>query len=165
MSEQNGTSPPAFLTREAMLAHAGDLPVEHVVIDGWGTAIVRGLSAAERDAYEASVVILRQDRQGRTIEGRDYDNVRAKLVVRVLVDPDGKPLFGAHEYDVVGQMPAIVIDRIWEAGTRLSGMTEADIKELAEGFGETRPEPSGSPSPSGSGAPSPSLAAGSAPAS
>ncbi len=151
-----------ILTRDAILKHAGDLPVEHVEIEGWGTALVRGMSAAERDQYEASVVIMRRERGGRVTEGRDYDNIRAKLVVRVLIGEDGKPLFGAHEYDVVGQLPAAAVDRIWEAGTRLSGMTDADIEELARDFTGTTSGGSGTPSPATSAAPSPSLPGGSA---
>jgi hypothetical protein len=145
-----------ILGREAFLAHAGELPTEKVVIEGWGTAIIQGLSAAARDSYEASVVVLRRGKGGRTEEGRDFDNVRAKLVVRCLIGTDGRPLFGAHEYDLVGQLPAMVIDKLWEAATRLSGMTEEDIEELAGDFPETPPERSGSPSPSPSAAPSPS---------
>ena len=145
-----------FLTREALLAHAGDLPTEKVEIEGWGTAIIRGLSASARDQYEASVVILRRGRGGRMEEGRDFDNVRAKLIVLCLVDPDGNLLFKANEYDVLGQLPASVMDQFWEVATRLSGMTDEDIEELAGDFPATPPEPSATPSPSPSAALSPS---------
>ena len=147
-----------FLTRAMLDARAGDLPTEKVDIPGWGTAIVRGLSAAERDAYEADVVIMRRTRSGRMEEGRDYHNIRAKLVVRCLVDPDGNLLYKPNEYDVLGTLPAAVVDPLWEAATRLSGMTDEDVQELVEDFGETPTSSSGSPSPSPSAAPSPSLA-------
>ena len=145
-----------FVTRDALLARAGELPTEKVDVDGWGTFIVRGLSASQRDQYEASVVIMRRAKGGRLEEGRDYDNVRAKLVVRCLVTPDGEPMFKPNEYDVLGQLPAVLVDQLWEAATRLSGMTDDDIEELAGDFPATPPEPSGSPSPSPSDAPSPS---------
>ena len=146
------------LGREDLLKRAGDLPIEDVEVPGWGTVRVRGLSAAARDRYEASVVIMRRGRGGRMEEGRDFDNVRAKLVVMCLVDDAGDLLFKENEYDVLGQLPAGVVDQLWEVACKLSGMGEDDVAELVQDFGTTRGPSSDSPSPLPSGAPSASLA-------
>lgn len=155
----------SVLGRADFEKRALDLPIREVEIEGWGTARLRGLSAAQRDQYEASTVVLRRERSGRTTEGRDYDNVRAKLVVRCLVDADDQRLFGDHEYDVLGQLPATVVNQLWEVASELSGMTDEDVKELVEGFEPTRGESSTTPSPSPSGAQSPSSSTGSPPGS
>src|SRR5690348_13613573 len=56
---------------------------------GDDVVLVRGLSALEWDAHQASVRMMGKD--GQQI-GIDESNVSAKLAVRVMVDGDGKRL-------------------------------------------------------------------------
>lgn len=105
-----------------------DLPSEDVTVPEWGgmTVHVRGLTAAERDAFEADSI---------TGRGRNRDvnlrNIRARLVVRCLVDDDGARVFGDDDVDALGGKSAAALNRLFDVASRLSGLSDADVEELA----------------------------------
>lgn len=116
-----------MLSRDDILK-ADDITTREVEVPEWGgTVIVRGLSAKERDNWEAS--LLRQ--RGNQMV-RDSSNIRAKLVVRVLVDDDGKRLFSDGDAAVLGDKCIAAIDRIFETAAELSAITDEDVEELAK---------------------------------
>jgi len=121
----------ALLDRAAIEA-AQDIPTEDVEVPEWGgTVRLRGLTGAQRDAYEASVVEM----QGETRRFK-LQNLRARLVALWLVDEDGKQLFsGPAAVNALGGKSAKPLDMLFDRARRLSGLTEDDIAELAEDFG------------------------------
>lgn len=150
-----------LLDREAILSHRHDLPFEDVEVPQWGGLVrVRGLSGKDRDAYEASTIIVRAGRKGLE-EGRDLDNLRARLIVRCLVDEQGERLFHDGEYDVLGDLPGVIVNKLWEVASRLSGLGDEDLAELVQDFATTPGGDSSTPSPSPSAARSKSSSKGS----
>lgn len=116
--------------RETILA-ADDLPREKVDVPEWSCAVyVRALTGAERDAFEASVI---QDGKA------TLDNIRAKLVVRSVVDDAGARVFTDADAAALGAKSGKALNRLFPVAQRLGGLTEADVRELA---GNSVPGPS-----------------------
>ncbi len=121
-----------FLSREAILA-IQDIPSEDVFVPEWNTWVrVRGLTGAERDAFEEAILAGR---------GKDTKvnlrNIRAKLVAKSVVDPEtGQYLFSEEDLKALGRKSARALARIYDVAQRLAGITKADEEELA-GTGET----------------------------
>lgn len=134
------------LTRDAIL-NAPDLAHEDVFVPEWkGTVRVRALTAAERDAFEASVT---EDTLGPTGAPRmKRENFRAKLVVRAVVSAEtGARLFEDTDLEMLGTKSAAAVDRLFGVAQRLAGLTEADVKELEGNSDAARPAASPSCSP------------------
>ncbi|BBB01078.1 hypothetical protein RVR_8324 [Actinacidiphila reveromycinica] len=129
------------LTRDAILAKSTDPEVEEVPIPEWDDSVfVKGMSGAERDAFEMS-----SRRKGET----DLRNYRARFLVRTLVDESGKRLFRDEDAPTLGKHPSRIISRMFDAASRLSGMDDEEVEE-AEGNSEeeTAAMAAGSDSPS-----------------
>lgn len=111
---------------------AADVKTEEVQVPEWGgTVLVRGMTGAERDAYEASVMVQYNGQvQMNTANGR------AKLVVKCIVDDDGNRLFTDEDAVEVGAKSGRALDRLFEVAARLSGLREEDAEAAAENFGE-----------------------------
>jgi len=120
------------LSREDILATS--IPSETVYVPEWdGEVIIRGLTAAERDAYEQSLIEVLPD--GRTRFKRNAgQSIRTSLVVRCLVDGDGKRLFSDKDIADLGEKSGMVIDRLWGIARRLSGMGAEAEDEAVEDF-------------------------------
>ena len=116
-----------MLTADQILT-AEDLKTEIVDVPEWGgSVIVSELTATTRDAYE---MLMWNDRgNGKLVANRQ--NVRARLVVLALVNPDGSRMFGDDAADALGAKSGAVVDRLFDVCTRLSGMEEPDVE--AEG--------------------------------
>jgi hypothetical protein len=127
-----------LMGREEILALAGKLQREEVLVPEWDARVlVRELTAAERDEFEASVV----KRRGK---GGDFDVVmrglRAKLVILTVIDAKGNRIFNDADQDALSQVGAHAIDRIFSVAQRLSGLTKEDLDELAGKSGSGRPD-------------------------
>ena len=115
-----------FLTRDAILK-AHDLPTEVVEIPEWnGAVIVRGLTGAERDAFEQSIV----EQRGKNTR-MNLRNIRAKLVALTVVDENGNRVFSDEDAEALGKKSAAALDRIFAVAQRLSGLRPEDVEELA----------------------------------
>ena len=115
------------LDREAILG-ADDLATESLDVPEWGGVVqVRELTSEERDAYEASCL----EGSGSNQRVR-LDNIRAKLVVRSLVDEDGNRVFTDADAGALGKKSAAAMDRIFAVAQRLSKITAEDVEELAK---------------------------------
>jgi hypothetical protein len=120
-------SPIKHATKDAILALANATKVERVDIAGLDAPIyVRGLSARERDAFEASCMAGRGKARGLNME-----NVRARLLVRAICTETGERLFGDHDAEALGNVPAAVVDRLFTLAQQLSGLSPTDVEELA----------------------------------
>lgn len=127
-----------LLTREAILG-ADDRRTEDVHVPEWGgTVRVRALSGAERDAFEAAIAGVRPDGSRRF----NLVNVRARLIALSAVDAEGNRLFTDADVEALGEKSAEAMTRVFEVAQRLSGLTDADVEELAEGFAAAPSEPS-----------------------
>lgn len=116
----------ALLSRETIL-QAQDLPMERVPVPEWGgEVIVRGLTAAERDQFEQSIVETR----GKNTKV-NLRNIRAKLVVLCCVDEQGNRIFCDEDAEVLGRKSAVALNRVFEVAQRLSGLRPEDVEELA----------------------------------
>jgi len=111
-----------ILTKEQIL-QADDRRMEEVEVPEWGGKVmVRGLTGTERDEFETE--LLAAGRRG------DYRGVRAKLVVRSIVDAAGAPLFTRADIDELGNKSGVALDRVFAVAQRLSGLRQKDIEEL-----------------------------------
>lgn len=129
-----------FLSKDALLAAVKRLPIERVdlpELDGF--VFVRGMSGAERDAWEKSLIVGRGKRREVNTE-----NVRARLAVRCLCDEQGTRLFADDDAAVLGDLRVDTLNRIFETAQRLSGVSNEDIDEL----GKPSAPAAGSASPS-----------------
>ena len=115
------------LGREAILA-IPDIKREVVQIPEWGGAVtVQGLTGDERDDFEATCVKGR----GKKTEV-NLRNFRAKLVARSCIQEDGSRLFSDDDAAALGKKSGAAINRVFEVASRLSGLTDEDLEELAK---------------------------------
>jgi len=95
---------------------------------GWPEKVwVKALEGTERDSYESSMRIIRGEEMI-----PDLANIRAKLVVRTLVEEGGTRIFTDDDDGPVGRKSAKALDRLFDVATRLSGLSKEDVKELAK---------------------------------
>jgi len=114
------------LSRDQIL-QAHDLPTERVYVPEWGgEVIVRGLTAAERDAFEQSIVETR----GKNTQV-NLRNIRAKLVALCCVDEEGSRIFQDEDAELLGRKSAVALNRVFEVAQQLSGLRPEDVEELA----------------------------------
>lgn len=131
-----------LLGRDAILG-ADDLRYEVVPCPEWGGDVrIRSLTGAQRDRFE--VQLGQQAGLGGTGKPNvaGLDNVRASLLALCIVDEDGQPLFTAADVAALGGKNALVIERLFTAARRLSGLTDGDVEELTENFGAAPNGPS-----------------------
>lgn len=116
-----------LLTREQILGASAFLE-EYVDVPEWaGRVRVRGLTGAERDELEASML------EGRGKNQRvNLRNFRAKLVALSIVDAEGKRIFSDADVQALGATSAKALNRVFETAQRLSGLTDEDVEELTE---------------------------------
>lgn len=127
-----------LLSKDAILG-ADDRPTRDVEVPEWGgTVRIRGLTGAERDAYEVALSGVRPDGTARI----NLVNVRARLIALSVVDEAGERLFTDKDAAALGEKSAVAMQRVFEAAQHLSGLTDEDIEELAEGFKPAPDEPS-----------------------
>lgn len=129
----------ASLTRDQIL-QAQDIKTESVDVPEWGGNVyVKGMTGAERDAFEGSIVETRGKNTHVNVR-----NLRAKLVAQSVCDENGEPLFTPKDVDALGKKSAAALQRVFDVASRLSGISSKDVEELAEGIEESPFE--GSPS-------------------
>lgn len=117
----------AALTRQILLG-ATKPPQEVVSVpELGGDVIVRGMTGAERDAFEVSLI----EGKGRK---RDVNlkNLRAKLIAFCCVDEQGERIFSDADVESLGKVRADVMNRIYTVAQRLSGLSDEDAEELGQ---------------------------------
>lgn len=122
--------------RDLILA-ADDIPSEDVPVPEWGVTVqVRGLSGADRDAYEARMAAARQS--GGNLETA-MRNFRSRFLVKCLYDPSsGERVFADDDANRLGKKAGAVVDRLFDVARRLSGMDDGAV-EAAEGNSDAAP--------------------------
>ena len=117
---------------------------------------IRGLTGAERDSWEASIMKENDPEagRGRTRVRLEYSELRSKLVVRCIVDAEGNRIFSDADARKVSAKSASAIQRIFERCQKLSRLTDEDVDELVKGSsGPTQNGAAGSTSPTTSESP------------
>jgi hypothetical protein len=118
-----------LLSKDQILG-ADDRRFEIVPVPEWGGDVrLRSLTGAERDEFESATV--QQVGGQQRVNTR---NLRARLVALCAVDGDGLPLFDRSDVIKLGSKSAAALERVFEAASRLCGLTEDDVKELEAGF-------------------------------
>lgn len=117
----------AILGREAILA-ANDIRIERVAVPEWGgDVLVRGLTGAERDAFEATVTEIKGKKVAYHLE-----NYRARFVALCIVDEGGKRIFNDADVAALGRRSARALERVLDKARELSGLSDEDMEELAK---------------------------------
>ncbi|MFI0900560.1 hypothetical protein [Streptomyces sp. NPDC020983] len=133
------------LSRDEILA-MDDIKTVPVTVPEWGgkVVLVRGLSGAQRDEFEAT-----NRRNGE----QNLTNIRARFLVRCIVNEEGTRIFADQDAAALGKKSSAAIDRIWGVATDLSGSSD-EAQEEMEGN-------SGAPTEGGadSSSPSPAISA------
>jgi hypothetical protein len=123
-----------LVSRQA-IARAVDVTFEDIEVPEWRdddgnqTVRVRSLSAKERDAFESTLVV------GEGAKRRpNMANIRAKLVAACMVDETGARVYpdqsaGAEE---LSGKNAAAMDRVFTVCQKLSGLSAADVADLAK---------------------------------
>lgn len=113
-----------LLKRDDIL-NINDLPFEDVEVPEWGGVVrIRALTAAERDKFEASIVV----RKGNKTE-LNPENMRAKLVALAAIDEEGNRLFTEKDVEVLGRKSAAALDRLFQVAQKLSGLSPESLEE------------------------------------
>lgn len=135
-AEATGPEPGRVIFGREQILAVNDIPVETIRIPEWeqkgGPQVwvrVRGLTGKERDRYEESVTVGKGKNKD-----VNYRNARAKLVVLCVVDESGNRIFTDADVAALGNKGALALERIFDVGRRLSGLTETDVEELTEDF-------------------------------
>ena len=116
-----------MLTKTDIL-QADDLPRKLVPVPEWGPGAevyIRTMTASERDAFEAAAMRL-----GDPDAKPDLANIRARFCVKIICDDTGLRLFADADAEALGAKSAAAIDRIFAAGQKMSGITDADVEEM-----------------------------------
>ena len=117
---------PVFLNRDQIL-HARDEQVEVVHVPEWGGYVrVRGMRGRQRASFAESV-FPRDGNGDREFDGHDF---KAKFVARVIVDDHGTRMFTSEDVGKLTQRSARALQRVFDVGARLSGMSKEDIRSL-----------------------------------
>jgi len=117
-----------MLLNKEQILQIEDLPFEDVEIPEWdGMVRVRTMTGMERDAFEESIVDFK-NKDHKT----NFQNLRAKLVAKTVIDENGNLLFMNEDVIKLGKKSAKALDRIFEVAQRLNGLGQKDIEELTK---------------------------------
>ena len=125
-----------YLSRDTILQRE-DIVTEDVDVPEWGgTVRVRGMSGVERDKFESGLIqqpaANGRRRKPQEQQQTNMDNVRAKLCAWCCVDEQGGRLFAESDVQALGGKSAAALARIFDVATRLSGITDEDVDEMAQ---------------------------------
>ncbi len=113
-----------YLTKEQILS-AKDIRYVDVDVPEWGgTVRVKMMTGTERDAYEASLYDVRAGADGKSDIRFNREDMRCKLLARVIVDDQGRRLFADAEIRTLGQKSAAAIERAYKAAQTLNALDD-----------------------------------------
>jgi hypothetical protein len=136
------------LLTKADIFKADDLPSKIVDVPEWGGQVkVRACMASERDEYEDSMYTTEVQPDGQVTTVKNFTNAKARLVVKCVIDEEGKRVFDDIEAVHVGKKVAGAVNRIFTVIQDLSGWSKAGQKAIEKnlGAGQNESSPSNSP--------------------
>jgi Phage tail assembly chaperone len=125
----------ALLTKD-QIKQADKKKFVDVPVKEWGGEVrLQEMSASERDLWESenvTTVISDSDDDGQQKVTSKWNpkHVRARLVVRCMVDADGRRMYSDDEVAVVGSLSASTVEKLFKAANKLNAITAKDIEEL-----------------------------------
>lgn len=123
--------------------------VHEVQVESLGQSVyMKEMSAKDQDTYEWSIIKFVDDPQnpGRQRAERDMDSMRAKYLVRMLCDKNGKRLFNDDEFEVIGRKKPKIIRELHQHALRIN----EGVQEEEDESGKNSNTESAEDSPSGS---------------
>lgn len=123
---ETSVAPGPVLGRDAILAQRNTPRVVETVEAFGGTVRVQALTAKEKDAFDASLIVGSGKRQ--KVETK---NIRARLAARSIVDESGALVFTDDDADKLGDLSGADMQRIYDKAQELSGISDDDVEELA----------------------------------
>lgn len=117
-----------MLTKDQILG-AKDINMKEVEVPEWGGKVmVKALTGAERDTFEASIIEIRNGRQVFNMK-----NVRAKLCSLAICDEEGNRMFTDAEVFALSNKSANALNRIFDVAASLSGLSTQEFEFLEKG--------------------------------
>ena len=117
-----------MLLGKADIVECEDLISEDVEVPEWGGVLrVRQMNAMDRDSFDLYVVRLKSD--GKSAEVNKH-NLRAALVVRSVIDEEGKRIFSDEDVETVGMKNGQAVDRVFAVASRLSLLGKDDAADI-----------------------------------
>jgi len=111
-----------MLDRSVLLESAKSFKLGELELPELGGKIfLRVISSRERDAIEQEI----SNAKGTA----NLQNIRAKMVIRAVSDADGKRVFSDADADLVGDMPAPLVGKIFDAACKHNGMTGEAVED------------------------------------
>ena len=113
----------------AKILAANDIVQEVVETPEWGKGtgvIIQGMTGVDRDAYETSM----QEKDSKGKQKANFTNLRARLVAYSAVDEGGNRIFTENQVEELGKKSAKVLDRLFDAAQKLSGIGVDDVEAL-----------------------------------
>jgi hypothetical protein len=110
------------------IVNASDCQREAVKVPEWNcTVYIRNMTAHDLDSwqcetYETNGTDVKVNRQ----------NIRSRLLVRCIVDEDGKRVFKDEEAHELGAKNTKVIERLYKVAEKLNAVTAKDVEDLAK---------------------------------
>lgn len=155
MTATKAATAPAPVTDLSSLDEAlqgDDRPIVPVTVPDWLDAagrprifLMRGMTGTHRDAWSAQQVVRKE--KGASTEVL-LANFRADLIVRSLVNTEGDPLVPAGQREryreALGTRSSAAIQVLFKAAQKLSGLDDADVKEMTEELKDDPSDASGS---------------------
>lgn len=132
----------SLLTKSQILAADRKKSVDVPVKEWGGSVRLQELSASDRDMWENESFAL--DAEGRPKFNPKH--ARARLVVRCLIDGEGKRMFTDDEVASIGSLSAATVQKLFNAARKLNAITEGDMREL-EGNSDADPSDGSSSTP------------------
>jgi hypothetical protein len=118
----------SILNRDAIL-DAEDKNYEDVDVPEWGgTVRIAGMTGADRNSYQASMVVLSPNG---TVQRLNMQDQLAKLISRCLIDESGERLFSDKDIKALSAKSGAVLDRLGDVAMRLSGLRKEDVEAAA----------------------------------
>lgn len=115
-----------MFTKEELLAAKVARESVPVKVNGkTGTVWVRGMTGTERDSWEQTVFAKRKGAKDEV-----YPYYRASLIVRSVCDDKGARLFSDEDIVRVSEMPADILDDIYDVAARLSGISQEEVDRI-----------------------------------
>ncbi len=112
----------SLLNRDQILGAADRRHVEVDVPEWGGRVRLIEMTAAQRDAYHSQMYKAK--------EAGEVMHVRAAYLCRCIVDEKNQPMFAASDIEDLGAKSHQVLDRIFDAATKLNEHTEEAQAEL-----------------------------------
>ena len=114
-----------FLKSEDLLK-VDDRQFDDIEVPEWSSTIrILGLTATGRDEFEDS----RRVGKGKK-ERVNLVNFRAGFLVRCIVDESFKRVFTDAQAVALGRKSSLVVSRLFNHATKLSGMTDEEVEEM-----------------------------------